>query len=62
MLAGGPAPRYVRLRPWATLSEILDERAAKALPETVNGLVAKETLEILNLRPALCYGVTPTSK
>jgi len=52
MIAGGAAPRYVRLRPRPNLSAILDERSA--LPN-----VAKITVEILSLRPAMCYGLPP---
>jgi len=50
MIAGGPSPRYVRLRPRANLSELLADPGA--LPET---LIAKSTIEILSLRPAMCY-------
>ena len=59
MVAGGTAPRYVRLRPRASLSALLDGRSEQALPGKVNPLIAKTTLEILNLRPAMCYGVSP---
>jgi hypothetical protein len=59
MVAGGNAPRYVRLRPRASLAVILDERADQALPDKVNGLVSKITVEILNLRPNMLVNVTP---
>jgi hypothetical protein len=59
MVAGGSAPRYVRLRPRASLSALLEGKSEQALPEKVNALIAKTTVEILNLRPAMCYGVTP---
>ena len=59
MVAGGAAPRYVRLRPRPTLSAILDGRSEQALPEKVNGLIAKTTVEILNLPPTMSYGVSP---
>jgi hypothetical protein len=59
MVAGGSAPRYVRLRPRPTLSAILAERAEQPFPDNVNALIAKSTVEILNLRPAMCYGVKP---
>ena len=52
MIAGGTAPRYVRLRPRPTLSALLQEK--RSLPDN---LIAKMTIEILNLRPAMCYGV-----
>jgi hypothetical protein len=59
MVAGGPAPRYVRLRPRPSLSAILDGRSEQALPAGVNQLIAKTTVEILNLRPTMCYGLSP---
>lgn len=59
MVAGGPAPRYVRLRPRPILSAIVEGRSEGALPEKANALIAKTTIEILNLRPAMCNGVTP---
>jgi hypothetical protein len=52
MIAGGTVPRYVRLRPRASLSAILSE-PAPALPD----MVSKATVEILNLRPAMSYGL-----
>jgi hypothetical protein len=57
MLAGGTAPRYVRLRPRRTLSDILDGRSEQTLPDKTAGLIAKTTVEILSLRPTMCYGV-----
>ena len=57
MLAGGTAPRYVRLRPRPNLSAILDGKREQALPENVNPLIARTTIEILNLRPAMSYGL-----
>jgi hypothetical protein len=59
MVVGGDGPRYVRLRPRASLAAILDERAAQALPDKVNGLVSKITFETLNLRPNMLVNVTP---
>jgi len=59
MVVGGNAPRYVRLRPRASLAAILDERADQALPDTVNGLISKMTVESLNLRPDMLVNVTP---
>jgi hypothetical protein len=59
MVAGGPAPRYVRLRPRPSLSAILDGRNEPALPDAVNAFVAKTTVEILNLRPTMSYGLPP---
>ncbi len=60
MLAGGTAPRYVRLRPRPSLSAILDGRSEQALPDKVNPLVARTTVEILTLRPTLSYGLPST--
>jgi hypothetical protein len=51
MIAGGDAPRYLRLRPRASLSAILDLK--RELPD----MPAKTTIEILNLRPAMSYGL-----
>jgi hypothetical protein len=59
LVAGGSAPRYVRLRPRATLESILDERADQAFPEQVNGSISKMTVEILTLRPNMLVNVTP---
>ena len=59
MVAGGTAPRYVRLRARPSLSAILDGRSEQALPEKVDALIAKTTVEILNLRPTMSYGVPP---
>ena len=53
LIAGGHTPRYVRLRPRATLSAILDLK--RELPD----LVTSATIEILNLRPTMSYGLTP---
>ena len=57
MVAGGPTPRYVRLRPRPSLSAILDGRSSPPLRETVNHLIARVTIEILNLRPSMSYGL-----
>ena len=59
MIAGGAAPRYVRLRPRPNLSAVLDETSAQALPESLSSLIAKATIEILNLRPTMSYGLSP---
>ena len=59
MIAGDTVPRYVRLRPRASLAAILDERADQALPDRVSPLVSKMTVEILNLRPNMLVNVTP---
>jgi len=59
LVVGGNLPRYVRLRPRASLESILNERADQALPEKVNGLISKLTVETLNLRPNMLVNVTP---
>jgi hypothetical protein len=58
MLGGGSVPRYVRLRPRSSLAAILESNAEQSLPDKANPLIAKTTIEILNLRPTLSYGVT----
>jgi hypothetical protein len=57
LVAGGPSLRYVRLRPQRTLSAILWERNGQELPGEVSRLIAKTTLEIWTLRPAMSLGV-----
>ena len=58
MVAGGTAPRYVRLRPRPSLSAVLDGRSEQALPDKVSALIAKTTVEILTLRPTMSYGLS----
>lgn len=58
-VVGGTTPCYVRLRPRANLAAILDERADQILPEKVNAMIAKITVETLNLRPNMLVNVTP---
>jgi hypothetical protein len=53
MLAGGAMPRYVRLRPRPSLSALLAEVGERELPPDASRLVARSTVEILNLRPAM---------
>ena len=54
MVAGGNAPRYVRLRPRASLQALLDERADQVFPNAT-----KVTIEIINLRTNMLVNVTP---
>ena len=61
MVIGGNTPRYVRIRPRASLAAILDERADQALPDKVNSLIAKMTVETLNLRTNMLVNVTPAT-
>ena len=58
LVVGGNAPRYVRLRPRASLEAILEERGDQPLPEKVNSYVFKMTVETLNLRPNMLVNVT----
>jgi hypothetical protein len=59
MIAGGPSPRYVRLRPRANFAALLEAPGESALPAEAARLAARLTVEILTLRPTLSYGVTP---
>jgi hypothetical protein len=59
MVVGGQPPRYVRIRPRHSLAAILDERADQALPESVTELIARVTVEAINLRPNMLVNVTP---
>jgi hypothetical protein len=57
MVAGGSLPRYVRLRPQPSLAAILESEKEQALPWQVHDVIAKTTVEILNLRPTMSYGI-----
>jgi hypothetical protein len=59
LVAGGPLPRYVRLRPRASLAAVLEGAGEPVLPEGARPLVAKVLVEVLTLRPAMSYGVAP---
>jgi hypothetical protein len=59
LILGDGGPRYVRLRPRASLAAILDERAEQALPQKVNGLITSITVETLTLRPNMLVNVRP---
>lgn len=59
LVLGGDSPRYVRIRPRASLAALLDARTEQALPEKVTHLIVKVTVEALNLRPNMLVGVTP---
>jgi hypothetical protein len=58
LVAGGPSPRYVRLCPRPNLATILDGAGAHSLPDSVHNLIARTTVEILNLRPTMSYGLS----
>jgi hypothetical protein len=57
MVAGGAAPRYVRLRPRPSLGAVLDGRNEQALPEGIDNLIARTTVELLTLRPTMSLGL-----
>ena len=57
MVAGGPAPRYVRLRPRPSLSAVLAGSGEQALPDGVKHLIARTTVEIWTLRPTMSLGL-----
>jgi hypothetical protein len=59
LVVGGDPLVYVRLCPRASLAGILDEHPDQALPEKVNGLVSKMTVETLRLRPDMLVNLTP---
>lgn len=59
LVAGGPVPRYVRLRPQASLSSIVSSRNDQSIPDKASAWIAKTTIEILNLRPTMSYGLSP---
>lgn len=61
MIAGGPAPRYVRLRPQPSLSAALAAARTQELPADVHAIVAKATVEILTLRPTMSYQLPPAN-
>ena len=57
MLWGGDASRYVRLRPRRNLSALLEPADDDQLRAA--GAVRRVMIEIMNLRPAMSYGVVP---
>ena len=59
MIAGGTTPRYVRLRPQATYAALVAAWSDRSLPDEVNSLVTKQTIEILTLRPTMSYRLGP---
>ena len=62
MVAGGVAPRYVRLRPRPSLSSVLDGRSEPTLPDEASHLIARTTIEILTLRPTMSLGLGPPGR
>jgi hypothetical protein len=57
LVAGGPTPRYIRLRPLAGLGAILEGQSEQALPDGIKQLVAGTTVEIWTFRPTMSLGV-----
>ena len=55
VLAGGPSPRYLRLRPRRNVSELLDTIAGEPLSDSAKEVIRNMTVEILNLRTAMSY-------
>lgn len=57
MAAGGSSPRYLRLRPMANVSAILEATSGQPLPPDTDRWIAKATVEILSLRPNMSYNL-----
>lgn len=57
MIAGGTTPRFVRLRPRQSLSEIIDGKSEQGFDDQINKMIEKITIEILNLKPTMSYGL-----
>lgn len=57
MIAGGTTPRFVRLRPRQSLSEIIDGKNEQGFDDQTNKMIEKITIEILNLKPTMSYGL-----
>jgi hypothetical protein len=57
LVAGGSSPRYIRMRPRPTLEAIVEATTEAPLPDKVGPLITKLTVEILNLRPTMSYGL-----
>jgi hypothetical protein len=62
MLAGGSAPRYVRLRPRPGIAAIAEGAGDDALPDAVRPLIQSLTVEILTLRPTMSLGVAAPAR
>jgi hypothetical protein len=62
MVAGGAAPRYVRLRMRPSLSAVLDGRREQALEDGVIHLITRKTVEILTLRPTMSLGLASPAR
>jgi hypothetical protein len=55
LVAGGTSPRFVRLRPFSSLASLIESQPHQAFPAAAHELVARSTVEILNLRPTMSY-------
>ena len=42
---------------WRMFQDDLDEAGEPSFPENINNIIAKKTVEILNLRPTMSYGL-----
>lgn len=62
LVAGGPTPRYVRLRPRPSLSSVLVGSDDQALPDGVKRLIVKTSVEIWTLRPTMSLGLAPPAR
>jgi hypothetical protein len=59
MVVGGPSPRYVRLCPKAGLSAVLEGKSEQKLPQGVERLISKTSVEVWTLRPTMSLGIGP---
>ena len=57
LVAGGTSPRFLRLRPFSSLAALIESQAQQAFPAAAHEFIARSTVEILNLRPTMSYGL-----
>ncbi|HYF30990.1 MAG TPA: hypothetical protein VD993_07710 [Chitinophagaceae bacterium] len=57
LVSGAAVPRYVCLRTYPSLSALLNGSSEQLIPEKVNRIIVKQTVEILALRPTMSYGL-----
>jgi hypothetical protein len=62
MVGGGAAPRYVRLRPQPSFFALINGSSEQALPDSIERLIAKTTVEFLTLRPTMSLGLVSLGK
>ena len=62
LVAGGPTPRYVRLRSRSSLSAVLVGSSEEPLPEAARRLVERMGVEIWSLRPTMSLGLGALSR